>query len=131
VFLGIYYRPATLKSLTMLMGNTERRTVYKNFEVLNLHTNAHDFSHKNYERYLKNAHFIGPEETNYWVHTVSNILPTDPPPTDREKGLFNVFPLDLTSESLKKNASAGSSLGKLLSVAAAVITATAVITLHL
>jgi hypothetical protein len=98
----------------MLMGNTERRTVYKNFELLNLHTNGHDFSHKNYERYLKNAHFIGPEETNYWVHTVSNILPTNPPANNRDKGLFNVFPLDLTAESLKKNASVGSSLGKFI-----------------
>jgi hypothetical protein len=35
------------------MGNSERRTVYKNFELLNLHTNAHDFLHANYERYLK------------------------------------------------------------------------------
>jgi len=39
------------------MGNSERRTVYKNFELLNLHTNAHDFLHANYERYLKNARF--------------------------------------------------------------------------
>jgi hypothetical protein len=97
----------------MLMGNTERRTVYKNFELLNLHTDAHDFTHKNYERYLKNAHFIGPEETDYWARGYSNILPADPPPNDLPKGLFNVFPLDLTSESLKKNASVGSSLGKL------------------
>ena len=116
-FLGIYYRPSTLKSLTMIMGNSERRTVYKNFELLNLHTNAHDFSHANYERYLKNARFIGPQETNYWAHTVSNVLPTNPPQTDRDKGLFNVFPIDLTSESLKKNATSGSSLGKFYAVA--------------
>ena len=69
----------------MLMWNSERRTVYKNFELLNLHTNAHDFLHANYERYLKNARFIGPQETNYWAHTVSNLLPLNPPQTDRDK----------------------------------------------
>jgi hypothetical protein len=77
------------------MWNSERRTVYKNFELLNLHTNAHDFLHANYERYLKNARFIGPQETNYWAHTVSNLLPLNPPQTDRDK-------IDLTSENLKK-----------------------------
>ena len=98
-----------MKSLTMLMWNSERRTVYKNFELLNLHTNAHDFLHANYERYLKNARFIGPQETNYWAHTVSNLLPLNPPQTDRDK-------IDLTSENLKKNATSGSSLGKFYAV---------------
>ena len=93
----------------MIMGNSERRTVYKNFELLNLHTNAHDFSHANYERYLKNARFIGHQETNYWAHTVSNLLPLNPPQTDRDK-------IDLTSENLKKNATSGSSLGKFYAV---------------
>jgi hypothetical protein len=48
---GVYYRPANLKSLTVLMGNTEARTVYRNFDLQNLHINSADPTHALYQRY--------------------------------------------------------------------------------
>lgn len=120
---GIYYRPASLKSMTVLVGNTEKRQVYKNFELSNLHQNLPDFSHANYEYYLENNYFIPPPSSssssssddaaggrrNYWAHSISNLVPSAPSTTD-DKGLFNVFPLDLTS--LDAKSTAASTLGK-------------------
>ena len=109
---GIYYRPSTLKAMTVLVGNTEKRMVYKNFELNNLHQNLPDYTHINYERYLESNYFIPPGEgmeRKYWAHTVSNLIPTV---VSREegKGLFNIFPLDLLSLDTKANAA--SSLGR-------------------
>ena len=111
--------------MTVLVGNTEKRQVYKNFELSNLHQNLPDFSHANYEYYLENNYFIPPPSSssssssssddaaggrrNYWAHSISNLVPSAPSTTD-DKGLFNVFPLDLTS--LDAKSTAASTLGK-------------------
>jgi len=98
--------------MTVLVGNTEKRVVYKNFELNNLHQNAQDYSHSNYEYYLENNYFIPPAEgrdRKYWAHTTSNLLPTNVS-TTQDKGLFNIFPLDLVSLDAKNSAS--TSLGK-------------------
>ena len=115
---GVFYRPASLKSMTCLLGNTEKRTVYDNFELHNLNLNAHDYSHELYEKYLENHRYIPPKYGAlrstaggvYWAHTTSNQLPTVPSDL-LSKGLFNVFPLSLTSDQLNKAATA-STLGK-------------------
>jgi hypothetical protein len=115
--LGFYYRPASLKSMTVLMGNTEKRVVYKNFELQNLHQNLPDYSHTNYEHYLETNYFIPPgggwgndgEGKKYWAHTTSNLVPTTVSTTE-SKGLFNVFPLDLLALDAKNTTA--SSLGK-------------------
>jgi hypothetical protein len=115
---GVFYRPASLKSMTCLLGNTEKRTVYDNFELHNLNLNAHDYSHELYEKYLENHRYIPPKYGAlrstaggvYWAHTTSNQLPTVPSDIV-SKGLFNVFPLSLTSDQLNKAATA-STLGK-------------------
>ncbi len=123
---GFYYRPASLKSMTVLVGNTEKRVVYKNFELNNLHQNSPDFSHTTYEYYLENNYFIPPpsssssssggsggdsgsEGRKYWAHAISNLLPTAVS-TTTDKGLFNVFPLDLLALDAKNTTA--SSLGK-------------------
>ncbi len=105
--------------MSVLVGNTEKRIVYKNFELLNLHQNKPDFTHTNYEHYLENSYFLPPGATGeggeggggrlYWAHTVNNMLPTVVSNT-LDKGLFNVFPLDLMA--LESKNSAASSLGK-------------------
>jgi len=114
---GIYYRPESLKSMTVLVGNTEKRIVYKNFELLNLHQNKQDFTHTNYEHYLENNYFLPPPGPDgggdgasrlYWAHTTNNLLPREVS-TTLDKGLFNVFPLDLMS--LESRNSTASSLG--------------------
>ena len=117
---GIYYRPASLKSMSVLVGNTEKRILYKNFELLNLHQNSQDFTHTNYEHYLENSYFLPPgapaeggegvgQGRLYWAHTINNLLPTVVS-NITDKGLFNVFPLDLMA--LEGKNSAASSLGK-------------------
>ena len=98
--------------MTVLVGNTEKRIVYKNFELLNLHQNLPDYSHTNYENYLENNFFIPAGEggnRKYWAHITNNMVPTVASTTD-SKGLFNVFPLDLSS--LDAKTSSSSSLGK-------------------
>ena len=117
--------------MTVLMGNTEKRIVYKNFELQNLHQNLPDYSHTNYESYLEKNYFIpshsgggggggvggasggGPgswgDGRKYWAHTISNLVPTVVSTTE-DKGLFNVFPLDLLS--LDAKSTSASSLGK-------------------
>lgn len=98
---GIFYRPDCLKTMTALMGNTETRSVYNNFHLENLNSNDFDYSHQLYQCYLQYKKFIPPGETNYWVHTMNNILPAPPSTTAGGRGLFNLFPLDLASEELK------------------------------
>ena len=108
--------------MSVLVGNTEKRILYKNFELLNLHQNKQDFSHINYEHYLENSYFLPPgmmkgggeggEEGRgrlYWAHTTNNLLPRVVSNTE-DKGLFNIFPLDLTA--LENKNSTASSLGK-------------------
>jgi hypothetical protein len=92
-----------------LLGNTEVRTIYQNFELLNLHTNAPDRSHLLYTHYLQNQKFLPPHETNYFEHTCSNLVPPEPSKTEG-KGTFNIFPLSLTSDEMDHSSS--SSLGK-------------------
>jgi hypothetical protein len=111
---GFYYRPASLKSMTALVGNTEKRIVYKNFELQNLHQNLPDYSHTNYEHYLENNYFIPPGEggeRKYWAHSIYNLLP-ETVSTTEDKGLFNVFALDLLALDVKNTPA--SSLGRVL-----------------
>ena len=108
-FLGYYYRPASLKSMAVLLGNSEKRSVYKNFDLQNLHHNLQDPTHLQYMSYLENSYFIPPHERKYWAHMVSNVLPVAAD-TTIDKGLFNVFPLDLVPLDMTKNP-ASASLG--------------------
>jgi hypothetical protein len=106
---GVYYRPAELKSMRCLLGNTEVRTIYQNFELLNLNINSPDRSHHLYTRYLQTQKFIPPGDVNYFEHSSTNNVPTEPSKTEG-KGAFNVFALSLTSDELDRTSS--SSLGK-------------------
>jgi hypothetical protein len=106
---GIYYRPNELKSMKILLGNTEARTIYQNFELLNLNSNAPDRTHELYTKYLQSHRFIPPGEKNYFEHTCHNNVPVTSSTTD-DKGAFNIFPLSLTSDEMDRTSS--SSLGK-------------------
>lgn len=97
---GVFYRPATLKTMTALLGNTETREVYNNFNLENLHQNDLDYTHYMYQKYLEYAKFIPPGNNKYFSHTMYNKLP-NPISTDEGKGLFNIFPLDLDSDEIK------------------------------
>ena len=100
---GIFYRPEQLKTMTALLGNTETRSVFKNFRLENLNSTSLDFSHQLYEKYLQHSNFIPPGDKNYFLHLMHNRLPS-PPSLTAEKGLFNLFPLDLSSsDELSKN----------------------------
>ena len=71
-----------------------------------------DYSHTNCEHYLENNYFIPAGEggnRKYWAHVTNNMVPTTVS-TTLSKGLFNVFPLDLSS--LDAKTSSSSSLGK-------------------
>ena len=105
---GVVYRPVELKNLRVLLGNTEVKTVYQNFELLNLHVNYPDRSHLLYQKYLQTNRFIPPMENNYWEHACTNIVPTEPSKTEG-KGAFNIFPVALTSDEMDHSKS--SSLG--------------------
>lgn len=107
---GVFYRPNQLKSLTCLLGNTETRTVYRNFELLNLNVNLGDRSHMLYNRYLCYNRFLPPDEKRYWAHLTTNTLAAPPGNVENEKGAFNIFPISLTTEELSKSTS--SALGK-------------------
>lgn len=102
--LGIYYRPDTLKSMTCLLGNSEKRQVYDNFELQNLNSNKHDYTHITYQKYLETNYFVVPNEDSFWAHMMTNQLPQAPSGT-ADKGLFNCFPLCLTSDDLFKTPS--------------------------
>lgn len=94
--------------MRILLGNTEARTIFQNFELLNLNTNLPDRSHHLYTRYLQTEHFIPPAENNYFEHMADNNIPTEPSKTDG-KGAFNIFALSLTTDEM--NRSSSSSLG--------------------
>jgi hypothetical protein len=100
---GVYYRPDTLKTMTVLMGNTEARVVFKNIQLENLNVDAQDYSHILYQRYLQQNHFIPPNEQKYFLNTSNNMLPTAPA-NNTNKGLCNIFPLDLTSDEINSPA---------------------------
>ena len=107
---GIVYRPQELKTMTLLMGNSESRTVYRNFELLNLHVNLSERSHKLYNKYLCYNRFLPPDESRYFAHLTTNTLAPAPGSTELQKGSFNVFPVNLATEELSKSST--SSLGK-------------------
>jgi hypothetical protein len=108
---GYYYRPNQLKSMTCLLGNTEARTVYRNFDLANLNVNLSDRTHMLYNRYLCYNRFVPPDEKHYFAHLTNNTLAAAPGSTDDEKGAFNIFPMSLTSEEMNKSTS--SALGKI------------------
>ena len=103
---GIYYRPATLKSMTCLLDNK----VYDNFHLENLNSNAHDYTHELYQKYLERKSFVQRGGQKYWSHMENNRLPTTPSKIT-QKGLFNVFPLCLTSENLFRSSASSFKLG--------------------
>jgi hypothetical protein len=107
---GYCYRPNELKSMTCLLGNTETRTVYRNFELSNLNVNLSDRTHMLYNRYLCYNNFLPPDEKRYFAHMTTNTLAATPGSTDEEKGAFNIFPMSLTTEEMSKSTS--SALGK-------------------
>jgi hypothetical protein len=96
--------------MAVLLGNSEKRSVYKNIELQNLHQNLQDPTHLQYMTYLENNYFIPPGERKYWAHMVSNLLP-ETANTNLDKGVFNVFPLDLVPLDMTKNTD-GASLGR-------------------
>jgi hypothetical protein len=89
--------------MTVLMGNTEGRVVYKNIQLENLNVNQQDYSHLLYQKYLQQNHFIPPNEQNYFAHTSNNILPVTPA-KDSGKGMCNVFPIDLSGDEISSPA---------------------------
>ena len=109
---GYYYRPNQLKNMTCLLGNTETRTVYRNFELNNLNVNLGDRSHMLYASYLSYNRFLPPEESRYFAHLATNTLAAAPGNADNEKGAFNIFPLSLTTSEMQQSKSVSSSLGK-------------------
>ena len=106
--LGVVYRPRGLRALTCLVGGgIDRRVVYKGFELRGLNSNAVHHSHVAYSKYLEQEYFVPPIDNLYWSHVgVTNILPNVPNNVD-DMGLYNVFPLDLSSlaSSLSKSES--------------------------
>jgi hypothetical protein len=98
--------------MTCVLGNSEIRSVYHNFELNNLNNNSHDRTHMLYMQYLKYNRFLPPDECNYFAHMTSNTLPDAPGVTTLQKGAVNLFPLDLSSDELNKTSS--SALGLLL-----------------
>jgi hypothetical protein len=108
---GYYYRPNQLKSMTCLLGNTEARTVYRNFDLANLNVNLADRTHMLYNRYLCYNRFLPPGEKNYFAHLATNTLAAAPGSANDEKGAFNIFPLSLTTEEMSKSTT--SALGKI------------------
>ena len=97
--------------MTCLVGNSEKREVYDNFEFHNLNSNKHDYTHVMYQKYLETNYFVVPNEDGFWAHMMTNRLPRNPSPT-ADKGCMNIFPLCLTSDDLFKTPS--SNIGKFL-----------------
>lgn len=102
---GICYRPSSLKSLTVLYGNTEKRTVFNNFDIQNMNVTYPDYTHELYQRYLENNYFVPPGGENehmFWDHTRNKLVPNQPYATETKKGFFNIFPLNLAGDELQK-----------------------------
>jgi hypothetical protein len=53
--------------MTCLLGNTEARTVYRNFDLANLNVNLADRTHMLYNRCLCYNRFLPPGEKNYFA----------------------------------------------------------------
>jgi len=87
--------------MTVLLGNTENREIFKQLNLDNLNTDSLDLSHLYYSKYLSYNYFIPPQEKKYFTHSMLNILPITPD-TTLNKGLFNVFPVYLDSEDIRK-----------------------------
>ena len=98
---GTFYRPNNLKRMTLLMGNTEKREIYKQIDLDNLNTNNLDVSHLYYTKYLAYNYFIPPNEKKFFAHTMLNMIP-ETADTTLNKGLFNVFPVFLDSKEISK-----------------------------
>lgn len=95
--------------MTCLMGNTENRVVYHNFNLQQLNSDAMDPSQHMYQRYLEHQFFVPPNDTHpFFVSHVDNKIPATPS-LGSDKGMFNVFPLALNLPARSPGAS--SSLG--------------------
>lgn len=116
---GVFYRPAGLKTMTALLGNTEARTIYKNFHLSNLNSSRVDPSHTQYQSYLQHSKFLPQGERNYWVHTInSTLLPKQTAAIEGalSKGFFNLFPLDLMSSNTSELKIPATNLGMFFEV---------------
>lgn len=91
--------------MSVLVGNSETRTVYKNFHLDKMNENGLDYSHYVYQKYLQYNKFIPPGDKNYFAHTLYNNVNV---PTEGGKGMFNLFPVDLTDQF---NKSSGPNVG--------------------
>ena len=97
--------------MTCILGNTEHRVIYNNFALKNLNSNAMDYSHSLYLKYLEYNYFLpAGDSRHYFSHMKQNTIPTAPS-LESEKGLFNVFPLSLLSDDLVKHSNRSSTLG--------------------
>ena len=95
--------------MTCLMGNTENRVVYHNFNLQHLNSDTRDPTHQMYQRYLEHQFFVPPNDTHpFFVSHVDNKIPTTVA-HGADKGDYNVFPLALNLP--VKSTGASSSLG--------------------
>jgi hypothetical protein len=110
---GILYRPANLKRITCLLGNSSDGVVYNNFNLDQLHIDYPDFSHLDYQKYLEDHFFLPPggrPEHKFWNHLTQRTVPGRKKESVR-LGLFNCFPIDLMSDEVEKSIKVGSQLG--------------------
>lgn len=90
------------------MGNTDTRTVYKNFNLQQLNRNGMDPSQLEYQKYLEQNYFVPPHDDDpFFSHYMSHVIPNAPGAVF-DRGGFNLFPLSLT-DVVKSNTS---SLGR-------------------
>jgi hypothetical protein len=85
--------------MTMLMGNTESRVVYKNIQLNNLNNDKPDYSHDLYVKYLRNNFFLPANEKKYFLHLMNNTIASD---QTLNSGLMNIFPVELSSDEFNK-----------------------------
>ncbi len=110
---GIYYRPQHLKAMRVYIGSAQNQKIFENFELLNLNSSQRDPSHVAYTKYLEtNAFLPYNSEQEFFSHLKGNTVPSTTAvlPATEHRGLFNVFPLSLTSDLLDKQ-TVGSSIG--------------------
>jgi hypothetical protein len=108
-----FFRPQNLKSMRVLMGHGDQRTVYANFDLRNLNSETRDPTHSVYANYLESHLFLPAQsEQPYWSHYATNLL-SDPLAVNQQRGLVNIFPLSLMDERLDK-IPPSSALGTLL-----------------
>ncbi len=89
---GYYYRPNELKSMSCLLGNTEARTVYRNFDLANLNVNLSDRTHMLYNRYLTYNCLVPPDEKRYFAHLPHQHAGRRTGFAKRRKGSLQHFP---------------------------------------